>query len=97
VIAFLAPFWALPTMILGGTSAAVGLALVNAIGNVGGFIGPNVVGFLRARAAGDRGAFLILATMSLVASAICLSMVRSRVLSRRQSTVMPTIAGSAGG
>ena len=42
VISFLAPFWALPTMLLSGGSAAVGIALVNAIGNVGGFIGPNV-------------------------------------------------------
>ena len=97
VIAFLAPFWALPTMILGGASAAVGLALVNAIGNVGGFIGPNVIGFLRARAGGDQGAFFILAAMALVASAICLSMLRSRVLSGRHSTLIPTIAGSGGG
>jgi len=95
VISFLAPFWALPTMILAGTSAAVGLALVNAIGNVGGFIGPNVIGFLRARAGGDQGAFLILATMALAASAICLSMARSRVLSGRQPASIPTIAGSA--
>jgi ACS family tartrate transporter-like MFS transporter len=80
VISFLAPFWALPTMLLSGSSAAVGLALVNAIGNVGGFIGPNVVGFLRARAGGDTGAFLVLATMALVASVLCLAMTRARGL-----------------
>jgi ACS family tartrate transporter-like MFS transporter len=97
VIAFLAPFWALPTMILAGTSAAVGLALVNAIGNVGGFIGPNVIGFLRARAGGDAGAFLILAAMALAASAICLAMTRSRVLSRPHSILRPATDGSGGG
>ena len=68
VFAFLAPFWALPTMLLSGGSAAVGIALVNAIGNVGGFIGPNVIGFLRTRTGGDTGAFLVLAAMAFVAS-----------------------------
>ena len=82
VIAFLGPFWALPTMLLSGGSAAVGIALVNAIGNVGGFIGPNVIGFLRTRAGGDTGAFLVLGTMALAASAVCLAMTRSRHLAR---------------
>ena len=82
VIAFLGPFWALPTMLLSGGSAAVGIALVNAIGNVGGFIGPNVIGFLRTRAGGDTGAFLVLGGMAFVASAVCLAMTRSRHLAR---------------
>jgi ACS family tartrate transporter-like MFS transporter len=82
VIAFLAPFWALPTMLLSGGSAAVGIALVNAIGNVGGFIGPNLIGFLRTRAGGDTGAFLTLAAMAFVAALICLAMTRSRAIAR---------------
>lgn len=55
-------------------SAAVGIALVNAIGNVAGFVGPNVVGFLRTHTGGDSGAFLTLAAFALVAAAICLGM-----------------------
>ena len=51
---------------MSGGSAAVGIALVNAIGNVGGFIGPNLIGFLRTRAGGDTGAFLMLAAMAFV-------------------------------
>jgi ACS family tartrate transporter-like MFS transporter len=82
VISFLAPFWALPTMLLSGGSAAVGIALVNAIGNIGGFIGPNLIGFLRTRAGGDTGAFLTLAAMAFVAALICLGMTRSRALAR---------------
>jgi ACS family tartrate transporter-like MFS transporter len=70
VISFLAPFWAIPTLLLGGTSAAVGIALVNAIGNIGGFIGPFVIGFLRTRTGGDNGAFIALGVMALVASGI---------------------------
>lgn len=80
VISFLAPFWALPTMLLSGGSAAVGIALVNAIGNIGGFIGPNLIGFLRTRAGGDTGAFLILAAMAFVAGLVCLGMTKSRAL-----------------
>lgn len=80
VISFLSPFWALPTMLLAGGSAAVGIALVNAIGNVGGFIGPNVIGFLRTRAGGDAGAFLVLGAMAFLAAAICLAMRRHPAL-----------------
>jgi ACS family tartrate transporter-like MFS transporter len=85
VLAFLAPFWAIPTMLLSGGSAAVGIALVNAIGNVGGFIGPTVIGFLRTRTGGDSGAFLVLGALAFVASLICLSMLRVKVLRRAPS------------
>jgi len=77
VISFLAPFWCLPTMLLSGSAAAVGIALVNAIGNVGGFVGPNVIGFLKTTTGGDTGAFLCLAAMALAAAGICVGMRRS--------------------
>lgn len=85
VIAFLAPFWTLPTIILSGSSAAVGIALVNAIGNVGGFVGPMVIGFLREKTGGDTGAFLTLATMSLVAAGICVALGRRPTLRQRRA------------
>lgn len=40
------PFWTLPAVFLAGTGAATGIALINSIGNAGGFIGPALVGFL---------------------------------------------------
>lgn len=43
----LGPFWALPTAFLRGSAAAGGVALVNAVGNIGGFVGPTVVGYAR--------------------------------------------------
>ena len=76
VISFLAPFWVLPTLLLSGTSAAVGIALVNAIGNIGGFVGPNVVGFLKTTTGGDTGALLSLSAMALAAAAVCVVMRR---------------------
>jgi MFS transporter, ACS family, tartrate transporter len=36
-------FWALPTAFLSGTAAAGGIALINSIGNLGGFVAPNIL------------------------------------------------------
>jgi ACS family tartrate transporter-like MFS transporter len=44
--AFPPPFWALPTIFLSGTAAAASIALINSIGNLGGFVGPYIIGFL---------------------------------------------------
>jgi MFS transporter, ACS family, tartrate transporter len=40
-------FWPVPSTFLGGTAAAGGIALMNSIGNLGGFAGPYVVGWIR--------------------------------------------------
>ncbi|HZT31573.1 MAG TPA: MFS transporter [Bryobacteraceae bacterium] len=40
------PFWVLPTLVLGESAAAASIGLINAIGNLGGFVGPSVVGYL---------------------------------------------------
>ncbi|HMN71878.1 MAG TPA: MFS transporter [Rhodoblastus sp.] len=45
--AALPTFWTLPTALLTGTAAAGGIALINAIGNVGGFVGPYLVGWIK--------------------------------------------------
>jgi MFS transporter, ACS family, tartrate transporter len=47
--AFPSPFWALPTVFLSGTAAAASIALINSIGNLGGFVGPSMIGFLTDR------------------------------------------------
>jgi ACS family tartrate transporter-like MFS transporter len=44
--AFPSPFWSLPTMFLSGTAAAASIALINSMGNLGGFVGPYVIGYL---------------------------------------------------
>ncbi|NMB73410.1 MAG: MFS transporter [Bacteroidales bacterium] len=43
------PFWALSTTFLGGTAAAGGIALINSVGNLGGFAGPTLVGVMNDR------------------------------------------------
>jgi hypothetical protein len=39
-------FWTLPTGLLGGAAAAGGIALINSIGNLGGFVAPNLRAWL---------------------------------------------------
>jgi sugar phosphate permease len=46
---FLAPFWAIPSGFLSGSAVATGLALINSVGNLGGFVGPSTVGFMNQR------------------------------------------------
>ncbi|NVO15427.1 MAG: MFS transporter [Rhodoplanes sp.] len=41
----LGPFWGLPPIFLTRTAAAGGIALINAVGNLGGFLGPSIVGW----------------------------------------------------
>lgn len=47
--AFPSPFWTLPTLFLSGPAAAASIALINSIGNLGGFLGPYVIGYLTDR------------------------------------------------
>lgn len=72
VNAFLVPFWCLPSLLFRGTAAAAGIALVNSLGNLGGFVGPAMFGRLRGVTGGETGAFLGFAVTSLVAVGICL-------------------------
>jgi ACS family tartrate transporter-like MFS transporter len=47
IYAALPIFWTLPTGFLTGSAAAGGIALVNSIGNVGGFAGPYAIGWIK--------------------------------------------------
>jgi ACS family tartrate transporter-like MFS transporter len=44
IYCFFGPFWTIPAMFLAEAGAAVGFAVINSIGNIGGFIGPSLVG-----------------------------------------------------
>jgi ACS family tartrate transporter-like MFS transporter len=49
---FTPPFWSLPTAFLRGDGTAVGIAFINAVGNLGGFLGPSIMGWMKG-ATGD--------------------------------------------
>jgi MFS transporter, ACS family, tartrate transporter len=54
------PFWALSTASLGGTAAAAGIAWINSVGNLGGHVGPTVVGYLKSATGGYSAAVAVL-------------------------------------
>jgi MFS transporter, ACS family, tartrate transporter len=54
-------FWTLPASILTGAAAAAGIGLINAVGNLGGFIGPYMTGWIRQSFGGFGPAMLCLA------------------------------------
>jgi ACS family tartrate transporter-like MFS transporter len=66
------PFWALPSMMLTGTAAAGGLAWINSIGNVGGALGPAIVGWLKDATGSYAGGLYGLAIFTGIASIIAL-------------------------
>jgi ACS family tartrate transporter-like MFS transporter len=41
------PLWSVPTAFLSGSAAATGIATINSIGNLGGFAGPAVIGWIK--------------------------------------------------
>jgi ACS family tartrate transporter-like MFS transporter len=54
------PFWALSTTFLKGPSAAAGIALINAVGNLGGFCGPYLIGAASSSNVGLRSGLMVL-------------------------------------
>jgi len=67
------PFWPLPTAFLRGTGAAGGIALINAVGNLGGFVGPYVMGWMRDLSGGYVVGIGLLAACALASGALVLT------------------------
>ncbi len=69
MVAGLGPFWAQPTAALRGAAAAGGIAFINSVGNLGGFVGPYVMGVLKQRTHSNSSSMWLLAILALIASA----------------------------
>ena len=68
----LGPFWAMSSRMLSGTGAAAGIALINSVGNLGGFAGPYLIGLVRSRTNSFAGALIALALFPLVGGIVTL-------------------------
>ncbi|MGF6787435.1 nitrate/nitrite transporter NarK [Paraburkholderia sp. 35.1] len=63
-----APLWAMPSMFLSGAGAAAGIAMINSIGNLGGFVGPFAIGWLKNVTGGyTAGLYVVGATLAVSA------------------------------
>ncbi|MGO4329508.1 MFS transporter [Cupriavidus sp. 2TAF22] len=65
--AFKSPFWALPTLFLTRSTAAVSIAVINSIGNLGGFAGPFAIGYIKGQSHSAATGLLFLASLLVVA------------------------------
>jgi nitrate/nitrite transporter NarK len=68
--AFLPVFWCVPTVLLRGTAAAGGIAVINSIGNLGGFFAPSLLGALK-----DRTGSFVSGLLTLSVLAVCSALV----------------------
>ncbi|MBW4048705.1 MAG: MFS transporter [Proteobacteria bacterium] len=67
-------FWSLPTAFLSGTAAAAGIALINALGNLAGFFGPSIVGWVKQATQSTSGGVLVLAGFMVLCAVLVLSL-----------------------
>jgi MFS family permease len=72
-----ASFWTLPTLFLTETAAAAGIGVINCFGNLGGFLGPYMVGALSNTSGSYRSGMLFLGGCAMMASILVL-LVRAR-------------------
>jgi len=77
IYAALVSIWTLPSSILGGTAAAGGIALINSLANLGGFVGPYVMGWLRQSTGGYETGMAVLAAGLLTSVVLVLTLARS--------------------
>lgn len=82
VLGWLGPFWALPTAFLREQAAAGGIALINSMGAVGGFVGPYLLGELKEKTGEFGPGLLVLAGSLTVAAAIVLGLRREGARAR---------------
>lgn len=71
VLSFLATFWAVPASFLRASAAAAGIAWINAVGNLGGHFGPDLIGRIRTATNSTALAFAAMASIA-VAGAVML-------------------------
>jgi D-galactonate transporter len=74
-------FWSLPTSFLSGAAAAVGIATINSVGNLAGFVSPYLVGYLKDLTHSTQSGMYVLAGM-LVLGAIAVARVPAKLVNR---------------
>lgn len=83
------PLWSMPTMFLSGAAAATGIATINSIGNLGGFAGPAMIGWIKDQTGSFNGGLYF------VAGLLVLSAVLTLVLGRSQKPAVTTAKAAA--
>lgn len=74
IYCFVGTFWTLPNLFLSEATAAVGIAIINSVGNLGGFFGPYAVGYLKDITGSTNAGMYFLASFALLATLSVLAM-----------------------
>jgi ACS family tartrate transporter-like MFS transporter len=88
IYAAVAVMWTLPQSVLGGTAAAVSIALVNSVGNLGGFAGPAIAGYLKDATGSYSPAMLVFAAGLAMTAAVTIAM--SRFFPAAKPAIVPS-------
>jgi D-galactonate transporter len=75
-------FWSLPTAFLGGTAAAGGIALINSLGNLAGFVSPYMVGLVKDMTHSTDGAMYTLAACMALSAVLVIAGIPARLVNR---------------
>jgi ACS family tartrate transporter-like MFS transporter len=75
-------FWSIPSALLTGTAAAGGIAMINSIGNLGGWFGPSVFGLVKDATGSDTIGLLSLAAAPVIAAIAIVAVGHDRRLER---------------
>lgn len=73
------PLWSMPTMFLSGAAAATGIATINSIGNLGGFVGPVMIGWIKDKTGSFSGGLAFVAGLLVMSAVLTLILSRTRV------------------
>jgi D-galactonate transporter len=74
-------FWSLPTAFLGGTAAAAGIAAINSVGNLAGFVSPYLIGWIKDLTHSTNIGMYVLAAV-LIAGSLAVLSVPARLVNR---------------
>jgi MFS family permease len=74
--------WTLPTAVLSGSAAAAGIAVVNSVGNLAGFVGPFAMGWIKDATGSFSGGLLVIAGLAILSMVIVLVLGHDRELER---------------
>jgi len=83
------PFWAIATTNQSGTARAAAVGLINSFGNLGGFVGPFVVGWITKRTGGYEGGLYYLAVMAGIAACAVLAASMAGIRQQPRSEPLP--------
>ena len=71
------PLWSMPTLFLSGPAAAAGIATINSIGNLGGFFGPAMIGWIKDKTGSFSGGLWFVAGMLILSAVLTLILART--------------------